>query len=197
MPVTQHDPIPKNDLEEAAQGQDLFRSPGADLHVEEARDQAEASGWLPPDAVYDWPSTDLRRQVVNRRQLLYDAMQRLETSVARASGLEDWAEQVTKALASLGAALKRHIEEIEAPDGLFPEVIDMAPHLVSSIERLRREHEDLSTGCQAALDMVNEGVPASEVRRRVLAILGRLAIHRQRGAELLFDAYNVELTAAN
>lgn len=35
------------ELEEAAEGVELFRPPGADLHVEKARDQAEASGWIP------------------------------------------------------------------------------------------------------------------------------------------------------
>jgi len=195
--MSHHEPIPENELEEAAQGQDLFRAPGADLQIEQARDQATASGWLPPDVVFHWPSTDSHRQIINRRQDLYDAMRRLETSVARASGQEDWNEVVREALTNLDSALLRHVNEIEASDGLFSEVVETAPQLSSHVERLRQEHDDLIAACRTALDMASRGVSAEEIRRKVLVVLGRLTIHRQRGAELLFDAYDVDLAAAN
>ena len=57
--MTQHHPTPDSELEEAAQGQDLYRAPGHELQIEQAREQAEASGWLPPDRVYDWPGADI------------------------------------------------------------------------------------------------------------------------------------------
>lgn len=195
--MSQHRPIPQNDMEEAAQGHDLFRAPGADLQIEQAEDQAVASGWLPPDTVYMWPSTETHRLIDERRQRLYDAMRRLETSVARASGQGDWAKTVKDALVNLSSALKAHVEEIEAPNGLFAEVIDMAPHLSSDVEQLRREHQDLVSSCRATFDLVSRTATAAEVRRKVLGLLGKLAIHRQRGAELLFDAYNVDLTAGD
>jgi hypothetical protein len=37
----------------------------------------------------------------------------------------------------------------------------------------------------------------TQVRRRVIALLGRLAIHRQRGSDLVYEAYNVDITAAD
>lgn len=196
--MSRHRPTPKHELEEAAQGHDLFRAPGGDLQLDDARDQAAAAGWLPADAVYDWPSVDTRQQIANRRRDLYESMRRLETSAARASGQDDWASGVRQALANLDSALRRHISEIEEPDGLFTEVIDRAPHLASAVEELRKDHRDLVAGCRSALEEIEtDRFDVGQVRWSVLGILGRLAIHRQRGSELLFDAYNVDLAAAD
>jgi len=198
--MRQHPPTPRHELEEAAEGTEFFRTPGGGLQVEDARDQTEAAGRLPPGVVYDWPSVDTFRRVVNRRQDLYNAMQGLEASAARATGHDNWAEEVLEALTVLESALQRHVAEIEGAQGkgLFDEVIDQAPHLEPDVDRLRVEHGDLVTGCRNALEAASAAeVNAGEVRRKVLIILGRLAIHRQRGAELLFDAYNVDLAAAD
>ena len=196
--MSQHPPTAKHELEEAAEGTEFFRTPGGDLQVEDARDQAEAAGWLPPDVVYDWPSVDTHRQVIIRRQDLYNAMRGLEASAARATGQDDWADGVRDALTVLDSALQSHVAEIEGPNGLFAEVIDRAPQLKPDVDMLRLEHRDLVTGCRNALEAVGSAeVDARAVRRKVLSILGRLTIHRQRGAELLFDAYNVDLAAAD
>jgi hypothetical protein len=198
MTVNQHISNPLDELEEAAQGHDLYRAPGHDLHIEQAAEQAEESDWLPPDLVYDRPSVDMRRDIVNRRQDLYEAMRKLETSVARASGQADWAARVRDGLRGLQTSLESHVEQTEAQDGLFSVVIERAPHLASAVESLREEHQRLILACRNALEIAKaDDVEGEEIRRKVVAILGRLAIHRQRGAELLFDTYNVDLAAAN
>ena len=152
--------------------------------------------WLPANRAPEWPSTETHHQIVDRRQDLYDAMQRLESSVARASRQTDWFIAVDGALSNLEAALDRHVTEIEAPGGLFDEVIDRAPHLASDVQRLRSEHEELLVSCRSVRYLLSQLSP-EEVRRKVMGMLGRLAIHRQRGSELLFDTYNVDLAAAN
>lgn len=197
--MTQHHPTPDSELEEAAQGQDLFRAPGNELQIDQAREQAEASGWLPPDRVFDWPGADTHREIVDRRQELYRAMQRLESSLARASGQTDWADQVRDALSGVDAALHRHVAEIETASGLFAEVVDRAPHLASVVDSLRREHEEMIEGCKAVLDSMSEDreLDPDRIRGEALKVLGQLAVHRQRGAELLFDAYNIDLSAAD
>jgi hypothetical protein len=195
--MTSDDLIRQNDLEEAAQGQDLFRAPGRGLQAEQARDQATASGWLPAEVASDWPSTESHQDIVERRRDLYEAMQLLEASVARASGRDDWNESVSDALDNLKSSLDRHVEEIEGPGGLFSEVLDMAPRLASVIENLRLEHDEMLFVCRAASTTLSEGVDPAEVRRKVIGLLGRLAMHRQNGAELLFDAYNVDVSGGD
>lgn len=194
-----HLPIPETDLEEAAQGHDLYRAPGRDLQLEQAMEQAEASGWLPSDLVSEGTSKASHRRTAERRQDLYRAMQRLESTVSRASGQGDWVEKVRDALTGLAESIDRHVTEIEAPKGLFAEVIDRSPHLSANVNRLEREHEELIETTGAALEMITaeDGVEVEQVKRMALRILGKIAIHRQRGSELLFDAYNVDLSAGD
>lgn len=165
---------------------------------EEGRDRAIASGWLPAKIVGDWPSLDTRQLIINRRRSLYEAMQDLEAAAARASRLPDWLETVEDAFSTLSAALGRHVAEIEAEDGLFAEVLDRAPRLRPVVDTLREEHDALRRECHSALVMARDSDTEPKVmRRKILAILGRLAMHRQDGAELLFDAHNVDLAAAD
>ncbi len=190
-------PTPMVDLEEAAQGHQLFRAPGDQLHREQAADQADAAGWLDPDVVYDWPAADERRRIVDRRQDFYDAMRRLELSAALPTGRDDWCQQVDAALAGLQQELVRHISEIEAADGLFVDIIERTPRLTSQVEDLRAEHVELTEACQGALEAITAKAPVSEIRRRVVGILGRLVVHRQDGAELLYESYNVDVSAGD
>lgn len=196
--TAQNIPKPTSDLEEAAQGHDLFRAPGANEQLEQAREQAEDSGWLPPDVVYDWPSTESHRRIATRRRDLYEAMRMLEASAARASGLADWMEHIERALSNLESALERHVAEIEAEDGLFADVINRAPHLAAAVDGLRAEHEEMLETCRDALDLASgDRATPEQLRSQVLDLLGLVAVHRQTGAELLFDTYNVDLAAGD
>jgi hypothetical protein len=184
--------------EEAAQGHDLFRSPGEELLLEQARDQAEASGWIPGETVPTQPSDQLRGEVAARRQDFYDALRELEASIARPSGRPDWLSDVISALTGLGDTLERHIAQVEGANGLFDDIMASTPRLSAEISGLRQEHHTLTTSWQRAWEMANADTdPDPDIlRRRINALLGRLAIHRQRGSELVFDAYNLDVGTA-
>lgn len=193
-----HVPNPLEELEEAAQGHDLFRGPGRHVMFEEARAEAETANWMPSQVADDWPSADTRRQITERRLDLYEAMQRLEAANARAVGRPRWAEEIREALMNLDAAVHRHVAEIETEGGLFSEVRARAPHLSPVIDDLSREHDEMQERCRAALRVVDAAeIDTIELKRKVLGILGRIASHRQSGAELLYDAYNIDLAAGD
>lgn len=154
----------------------------------------EASGWLSDEHI-SWPTEETHRGVADRRQSLYEAMRRLESAVSRPSGLADWRIEIESALAYLAWALDTHVIEVEAENGLFAQLAEQAPQLSADIDSLRREHTELQAACHAALSMAADWA-SSTLRRRVNVLLGRLAIHRQYGAELLFDAYNVDIGGA-
>jgi len=162
-------------------------------------DRTVASGWLPATIVGDWPSLDTHQLIVNRRQSLYEAMQGLEAAAARASGQPDWMDRVETALSTLSAALDRHVAEIESPEGLFDEVMERAPRMRPVVDALRNDHDKLRSSCRSALDIARTqpDINPREMRRKILAILGLLATHRQDGAELLFDTHNVDLAAGD
>lgn len=148
---------------------------------------------------YPPPSVEIKQSVARRRHDLYTAMQDLEASAARASGQPDWEMKVGEALRNLMASLEQHVAEIEAPAGLFTEVIDVAPHLSSAVESLRTEHQEMLEVCGSSVEAISgdgSGQP-NEIRQQVLRLLGILAVHRQTGAELLYDTYNVDLATGD
>lgn len=181
--------------EEAAQGHDLFRSPGKDLFTEQSRDQAEASGWIDEDQI-SWSTDDSRSQVARRRAELYNVMGRLEAAIARPTGLADWRLEIEQALAEVERALQSHTAELEASDGLFAELLDRAPNLEPAIAGLRREHDLLAEECHRALTMAADW-STERLRRKTNLLLFRLAQHRQSGAELIYDAFNVDIAAGD
>ncbi|HKZ25123.1 MAG TPA: hypothetical protein VI980_06865 [Acidimicrobiia bacterium] len=142
--------------------------------------------------------TRLQRARV-RRIDLHEAMESLEATVARPAAPEGWAEAVVDSLLQLRDALQAHIRELEAPDGLFAEILDKAPRLASEVEALKKEHIELAKSWARALQSLRgDGVAsATEVRRRVISLIGRLAIHRHRGSDLVYEAYNVDIAAAD
>lgn len=162
-------------------------------------DRSVASGWLPAEILGEWPSLDTRSLIIERRKSLYEAMQGLEAAAARASGQPDWIEKVTESLTALSMALDRHVAEIEADDGLFAEVLDRAPRMRPIVDTLRDDHHHLKAACRSALETAraNPDIKPRVMRRKILAILGRLSMHRQDGAELLFDTHNVDLAAGD
>lgn len=181
------------ELEESAEGVDLFRGPGGELAVEDARDQAEAAGPTAETASgSDFPWLSKAR---SRRTDLRQAMERLENAVAGPSPAPDqWIGAVEDGLVALRDALDAHISEVEAPDGLLADTLSRAPRLAPSVERLRREHRQLITSWdRAALALAEHPADKARVRRRVVSLLGRLAIHRQGGADLVYEAYNVDI----
>jgi hypothetical protein len=137
-------------------------------------------------------SYDGQHRVAERREQLYQVMSRLEAAAARPTGSPDWRSGVEAALEDLDEALRQHVEQVEGEGGLFEDVHWQAPHLDHQIETLREEHEEVLAASRWALRMVDEWEPAV-LRRRVNGLLARLAVHRQTGAELLYDAYSLDL----
>lgn len=144
------------------------------------------------------PTPERRERIANRRQDLYEVMQQIEASAARPSGTDNWRRHLDGALASLEEALRRHTSEIEAEDGLFDDVSVRTPNLVPIVDDLRREHAAMSAQCSEARGLVGRSeVSINAVRAAVVELLGQLVVHRQRGAELLYDSYNLELAAGD
>lgn len=141
------------------------------------------------------------------RRDLNETMVALERTIARASGLPDWTDRVEQALDALIKAVDEHIREVEAVDGLLDQIRHEAPRLSAEISELIKEHEGIVA---ASRRIENELVSAegsegahtqilspARLRRRITALLGRLTMHRQRGSDLVFEAYNVDIAAGD
>lgn len=153
--------------------------------------------WDPERVAVNWPTKDASRAIARRRQLLYDTMRDLEATAAMASGWPGWRDAVDDALTALRDALSSHVEETEGPDGLFHDVIDKSPRMAPAVQDMEADHVLLLEACDAALASTGDSSEPERVRRFVNVLLGRLASHRQKGAEMLYEAFMTDIGAGD
>jgi hypothetical protein len=133
-----------------------------------------------------------------RRGELRESMHAVEQALAApAPGrLEAWAERVHVALVELSADLREHIDITEGPDGLYRGVLTTAPRLSNAVADLTREHAEIVRLVDTLLGRVSgpevKG-SAAQVRDLGTALLERLIRHRQRGSDLVYEAYESDI----
>lgn len=144
--------------------------------------------------------TDPLDQVRERRAGLRAAIGRVERSLASpaAGRAEVWAKELASELQDLAASLEQHIRANEAPDGLLADVVDHAPRLAHRTDQLRDDHARLRAAASAVLDDLGAPeVSVTAVRDQVVELLEGLVRHRHLGADLVYEAYNVDIEAAD
>jgi hypothetical protein len=131
-----------------------------------------------------------------RRVRLRDAMDALEAALAApaAGRMADWWAAVMARLEDLRMALQRHVVETEADGGLLSQILTEAPRLANSVHQLRQDHVELSDAVEALLVRpAPRNGDSAVIRDAGLSLLGQLARHRQRGADLLYEAYSFDV----
>lgn len=137
----------------------------------------------------------------HQRSDLRTVVVRLEEALAApAPGRpREWAGRVHERLVDVAAAFERHIAVTEGPDGLFDAVLRADPRLANSVSALGTEHHDIRQSIADVLVMVRELARTGDngdtggVREAALDLLHRLSRHRQRGADLVYEAYAVDI----
>jgi hypothetical protein len=146
------------------------------------------------------PDQELLTALRRRRADLRDSISALEDALAApAPGRPSaWAERVHVALVELSADFREHIDITESPTGLYRGLLTTAPRLSNAVARLTREHAEIA-------DLVNDllargsgrdgtdGTDVDPVRDLGMALLGKLVRHRQRGSDLVYEAYAVDV----
>ncbi|HEX6146112.1 MAG TPA: hypothetical protein VF083_04990, partial [Acidimicrobiia bacterium] len=138
------------------------------------------------------PSPSRLSRAQDRRRLLAEEMRHLEKVVAGPASAEDWLDQVETGLSDLRQALDAHIAEVEGPDGLLAEIVEMAPRLAAQTDGLREDHMEILGAWLRAEATVRAargdgGDLRALIRRRVVNLIGRLTLHRQAGSDLVFE----------
>jgi hypothetical protein len=136
----------------------------------------------------------------DKRADLHTFIVELEEAIAApaTSRALDWSMRVHDALVEVGAAFERHIAVVEGPGGLFDEVTHVAPRLSNSLQQLAAEHRTIRGLIGEALDAVRHiaGARSGEAdqgRAAVLRVLDQLMRHRQLGADVVYEAYAVDI----
>lgn len=146
--------------------------------------------------------TELRR----RRAELLESIHALEQALAApVPGRQmRWVERVSSALLELSGDVHDHVEITEGPNGLYSRVSGSSPRLAHAVERLTAEHSTLTALIGELLTLVGKAAGAfargdsmaadlDEVRDRGTTLLSALVRHRQRGADLVYEAYSLDI----
>lgn len=139
------------------------------------------------------PASDALASARVRRATLKLALSDVEIAAASPSGEPGWRRELGAALERLRHAFDDHVHDVEDPGGLFDALMEDAPHLAHQIATVRDEHPPLCRQIEDAIDAVESGPTPRAVRNTVLAALSGVARHRQHGADLVYNAYTVDI----
>jgi ParB-like chromosome segregation protein Spo0J len=136
--------------------------------------------------------------VRQRRAELRDTLDAMERALAApgAARAVVWGEQLHTAVDRLASDFALHVEVTEGPDGLHQAILAGDLRLTNQVAALVEEHKTIAADI-AALAAVSEApvapadVPA--VREEGTTLLGRVVRHRQRGADLIYEAYATDI----
>jgi len=140
-------------------------------------------------------------EVKRRRKTLHDSLVHLEEAISSpaAGRIPQWTAQVLKEMVGIREAFEQHILVTEKPDGLYEEILQRAPRLDHGITRLKQEHPEIAEAIGAMIARLEQteiggvGWPIDDARDDLQRFIGRVIRHRQRGADLVWEAYNVDI----
>jgi hypothetical protein len=144
------------------------------------------------------PALDAARQ---RRKTLHDTLVHLEEAISSpaAGRIPDWTAAVLKETVEVREAFEQHIVVTERPDGLYDEILERAPRLAGNVRRLREEHPEIRDAVNRMVTRLEQteigdaGWPVAEARDDLQRFIGSVIRHRQKGADLVWEAYNVDI----
>jgi hypothetical protein len=135
-----------------------------------------------------------------RRVDLHNALVEVEEAIsAPAPGrVPEWAANVAAHILHLRTSFDDHIRGTEEPSGLYDDILERAPHLAGKVKRLRDEHPMIQLSIAKELQRTSGDLPEAEeaideLRDDVQRLLGKIIHHRQHGADLMWEAYNLDI----
>ncbi|GAB2768823.1 hypothetical protein ACXR8F_13830 [Terrabacter sp. AAH1] len=117
----------------------------------------------------------------------------LEAPIARGGMFR---ERVRAALAELAHDFDDHVALTESPGGIYDRATRTAPRLIGKVNRLLAEHQDLREAIHGYLAVLEHGGTMADLpvfREELTVLMGRLVRHRQKGGDLVYEAYDVDL----
>jgi hypothetical protein len=132
-----------------------------------------------------------------RRESLRRATVRVQALITRTAQERSatWVGEVAAAAGGLAQAWETHVLLTESRDGILEQIVDEAPRLSSTADRLRREHDQVTARLRTAIGDL-DSVDGSGVQRAgagLAQVLATIAHHRRAGGELIYQAYQVDL----
>jgi phage shock protein A len=145
------------------------------------------------------PASDqaLLEELRRHRAELRDSMSALEDALAApvTGDRQRWSLRVHAALLELSGDFREHVDLTEGDNGLYRELLATAPRLAEAVTGLTREHGLVRDQVEKLLGRVtaSDVTDPERVRNLGTLLLGRLVRHRQRGSDLVFEAYEFDI----
>lgn len=146
-----------------------------------------------PAAHYSITAGDSLAAARRHRAELLQTIQAFEAALAAPAGDPSWRTRVAERLRVLREAFAEHVLVTEGPDGLYAELLDHAPRLVAGVGALVREHAEVLDALDVLAARFAAGGDIGRLRGRATELLRRLTRHRQRGADLVYEAYATDI----
>ncbi len=148
------------------------------------------------------PGADPFESSRHRRRGVRQASAELEEALARPAGQDPktWSTDAADRLQLLGGAFQNHARQSEGPGGLLGEIIEQAPRLANSVHRIKQEHVDILREIVEAEGAARRNQDAQDIpglREQSLGLLQAIARHRQRGADLIYEAFSVDIEGSD
>ncbi|HEU5109760.1 MAG TPA: hypothetical protein VFT95_14555 [Micromonosporaceae bacterium] len=125
---------------------------------------------------------------------LLKIMNSLQSAVAVTAHDPTWRDQVGERLTGLRRAFAEHVGATEGPDGLYHELVNHAPRLAPGVHGLVRDHRSLLDSMEGLEAAADTGDPdLDQLRGWARQLIHELYEHRQRGADLLYEAYGTDI----
>jgi hypothetical protein len=137
-----------------------------------------------------------------KRQGVRQASAGLGEALARPAAQDPkvWSAQTADCLEVLATAFQVHAQHSEGPEGLLDEILAVAPRLANQVDRIKRDHQDILTDISSLEQQTRGNEDAGRIpwlREQALGVLQAIAAHRQRGADLIYEAYSVDIEAGD
>ena len=135
----------------------------------------------------------------HRRAELLAAINDLERALAAPSAEPGWTEHLGDQVEVLRHSFADHVAATESTDGMYADILRTAPRLSRGVQRLVAEHDDATVSIEALAKLVDDAPPDADpawvdlIRDEATELLARLVRHRQRGADLVFEAYQRDI----
>ena len=130
-----------------------------------------------------------------RRSELRGSLDLLERALAApATGrAEVWSDAVHAALRPLRDDFTAHVDVTEGAGGLHQAILAGDVRLANAVEALTSEHRDIAAAVDGLIAATEQTPDVDAIRERGTALITRLIRHRQRGADLIYEAYETDI----
>lgn len=135
----------------------------------------------------------------HRRAELQAGMVALERALAVPAAEAGWADRLRRQVDELRRAFAHHVTATEGPDGMYADILLNAPRLSHRVKRLTGEHADATAAIDALVKLVADAPDdldqawVDRVRDEATTLVASLERHRQRGADLVWEAYHLDI----